>query len=793
MKASIMKKTVVFAVAATLAGGVTNAATEYSVADNTLTISVPEGETNSVVVAELACANNNKVTRIVKTGRGGFMMDDKTAIPQYEGDIHVNEGTWIVACTNALGKLDNGKGENTGKVFVADGATIDMASTDRYLSNSGKKITIKGDGVSGNGALTVSVLANNYYKDVLGNNIVLDGDASIGMSGFNLYLLGSIIDLNNHKLIVKGGQSGSNSTIVLGGNDDGSTVKRGEIEFKEYGCLLLQANTFFEEGCRITFNDNASLTAKMTGRYDVPVIWDSSGRIYSEAVVQGDITNTWHGSVELQKSMRIAIAKSGTFGLAGKVSGAGGLNMYWNSSTIPDVPVNSVSLANDDNNFEGGVSVKELIVNVKENGAVPTDGGVFALTNSIANFDPLKNYMLPDGIIHVDEDKDRSVNGGLGKWKKLVKTGAGTVDYDSAIGANELELREGILKLSVPQTNFVGLIEGVQYFTDGETSANAAKNAKIAYTNGVVLSPYLMNSAMKSYWTTARPDWDVEDKTIKGHCTTYSGYMWNRETTNVMWTFVSCVANRTTLHIDDEHIFTHIPSSSAKTLGKGTIEVTPGAHRFRIGNHSSYHSNNPLKTEGGMSGSVEAWKGMGLRWDPLGRDTTDPANFEILEDPGDGSLFTWAIPGEDVFYPGTDESIKLGKFQRVKFSGGTLHLNGVTNRVSEVEGMPLVVGSGRIVVQNKWTIDAADIINGSSTAATGVSFGFGEDVELEINDPNVVYAANAVREWTLVESAENIAGAISIKDEVGSGLLVVKIVGNAVKLKRRPGTVMVIR
>jgi len=772
----------------------TETASQYEIEDTVLKITIPEGMTNEVDVSKVACANNNEITEIRKLGRGGFLMNDKTAIPNYTGDIFVDQGTWIVACTNALGKLDDGKGEDTGEVFVADGATIDMASTDRYLSNAGKKITIKGNGVSGEGALTVSIKATNYYKDVLGNNIVLEGDALIGMpQKFNLYFLNSIVNLNGHKLTVKGGESIGN--MVLGGQTGvGTTVESGQLEFNDYGSLLLQHKILFKEGSRIILNDDAELGIKMYGRYEVPITWNSSGRVVSTETPGSNVAvptnqNTWHGPVALTKSMRVALSSQGSFGLLGKVTGEGGLDMYFNG-TIPEVPTNAVTLANPNNDFQGGISAKGLIVNVLENGAVPTEGGVFALTNSIVNFVTNKNYMLPDGIIHVTGEK--SVTGGRGKWNTLVKTGAGTVNYDSAIGADVLELREGVLKVSMQPAVYAGLIEGVEYFDDANLSSSAAKNAEIAYTNGVVLSPYLVNSAMKTYWTTFRPDRDVENQTIKGHCTTYTGYMWNRETTNVMWTFVSCVANVTTLHIDGKQLFSHQPTTSARTLGNATIEVTPGAHRFRIGNHSRYHSNDMLKTEGGMSGSVTEWKGMGLRWDPLGRGTTNKEHFVVLEDPGDGSLFTWALPGEDVFYPGTDENNKIGKFRRVKFAGGTLYLNGVTNTVAELEGIPSVAGNGKVFIESKWTIDAADIADGSEVS--GLSFGFGADVELEIENSSAAKSMTGTREWTVIKSAEDITGSITVKDEDMAKRWTVNIDGNEVKLKYRPfGTAVIIR
>jgi hypothetical protein len=152
---------------------------------------------------------------------------------------------------------------------------------------------------------------------------------------------------------------------------------------------------------------------------------------------------------------------------------------------------------------------------------------------------------------------------------------------------------------------------------------------------------------------------------------------------------------------------------------------------------------------------------------------------------------TWAVPGEDVFYPGMDENSKIGKFRRVKFTGGTLHLNGVTNTIAEVEGIPSVAGNGKIFIESKWTVDAANIVSGSK--ASGLSYGFGESVKLVIANPQGLKNSGGVTEWTILESTEDIAGSISIDGDEASEFLIVKIVGNTVKLKRRPGTVVIFR
>ena len=62
---------------AAFTAGTVLANTGYSVADRVLTIDVPPGETNSVALSEISCANNNEVTNIVKIGQGAIVMDQQ--------------------------------------------------------------------------------------------------------------------------------------------------------------------------------------------------------------------------------------------------------------------------------------------------------------------------------------------------------------------------------------------------------------------------------------------------------------------------------------------------------------------------------------------------------------------------------------------------------------------------------------------------------------------------------------------------------------------------------------------
>ena len=791
-----MKRLMSAAFAAVALAGAVSAATVYSVSDRILTIRVPEGETNSVVATDIECANDNSVTNIVKTGTGAIIVDKKLA--DYEGDIHIEQGMWVIACTNALGKLSSQPDcSDVGAVFVTAGGSLAAGGNDRFISNKGKKIYISGSGVAGEGALTLmlSTAKGDYGSGVFGRNIELTGDAVIGHnSDDNVYFTQSKtqIRLNGHKLSFSY-DNASKKGYVFGGTDGSEVFAPGEIELSGRAVLIFLGRTVMNgDDGRMTFKDHSKFGSNgMRGRYEWPMDWDSDGEITIISQTTGDVAtnrNTWHGPVRLGKNMKVSLTKSGTFGLFAPVSGPGGLDVRYDEKNKSAVPTNFVNLFNSGSSFSGGARISDLVLNVKARDALPRNGGALVLTNSIVNFDSVKNYALPDGFIHVKDGSEMKVEGGSGSWKTLVKTGPGTVNYSSSIGADVLDVKEGVVLVGLPSIKcFAGLIEGVGYFKTGGESYYAARD--LSFTNQVVLAP---NDAYtnKTYWTHVRPEWDVVDKAIHSSATVYSGYMWNNEPTNVNWTFCCRVGTVSFFRLgqDLDLLITDGKYNEAVLV---TVEnVTPGPHKFHFGSYATIDA-------GGAGGSATNWPSLGFRWDPFGRGSTDTNNFVKLEDPGDGSLFTWAIPGDDVFYPGTDESNKIGylpRFDTIKFSGGTLNLNVGTNvfRVGEVEGFPSVVNGNGFAIENKWTIDAEDIAAGMKVLNQKIDFG--EDVELEIENPLAARSVSGVREWMVLESTEDITGSISVKDAEVAKRWTVKVDGGSVTLKYRPvGTIMVVR
>lgn len=118
------------------------------------------------------------------------------------------------------------------------------------------------------------------------------------------------------------------------------------------------------------------------------------------------------------------------------------------------------------------------------------------------------------------------------------------------------------------------------------------------------------------------------------HTWIYSGVLWNREGSDVTWTW------RFTF---DDNVMLTIDSNIVKnvTLGNGIVyqnyTLTPGPHAIEV-------------RFGDGTGNVGPASGLGgLTYDPQGRGTTDPANYILLQDPGDGSLLTTEVEaGEPV-------------------------------------------------------------------------------------------------------------------------------------------------
>lgn len=195
----------------------------------------------------------------------------------------------------------------------------------------------------------------------------------------------------------------------------------------------------------------------------------------------------------------------------------------------------------------------------------------------------------------------RIVNGEL-LSSRVVKTGAGTASLDTALTL-------------VPPTSPVygrtpGLLEGMIPSSWNTNLPNPVISTQLTTRAG--------NGVKASNATYADGLWAGNN-----HTWIYSGYLWNRAATNVVWTFRGTFDDNVRLVIDGVQQI-----NAGQTEVRKNVTLTPGPHALEI-------------RFGDGTGSVGPSSGLGgLTYDPLGRNSGNAADYLLLTDPGDGSLLT---------------------------------------------------------------------------------------------------------------------------------------------------------
>ncbi len=288
-----------------------------------------------------------------------------------------------------------------------------------------------------------------------------------------------------------------------------------------------------------------------------------------------------------------------------------------------------------------------LILNVPNTyrGVTRIEGGVLKLSHPQAL--PATGIVIGDGTLDLggytvtNSSVTVSGTGAVINGKivaaSVVKTGAGTAAWDANI-----ELAR------VPTALIPGLYEGRVDSAFNTTAVNPCTAIELTTTaaNGVSVSgdPVFLNGK----------EWRNNTTYI------YTGYLWNRASTNVTWTFLKAFDDSLMLTIDGTNVINHTGWS---TVVKTNVTLSSGPHRFeaRFGQGAGGVGG----TAGSTTDPASAWwtpAVRGLSVDKLGRNGQVYANYTVLADPGDGSLFTVNLPDS-----GTPDAV-------VRVAEGTLRL-----------------------------------------------------------------------------------------------------------------------
>ena len=215
------------------------------------------------------------------------------------------------------------------------------------------------------------------------------------------------------------------------------------------------------------------------------------------------------------------------------------------------------------------------------------------------------------------------------------------------------------------------------------------------------------------------PFWKAEVRRYK----TWSGYIYNHEPTQVVWTVIDTMNAYAEIKVNGSVIMyqQNITDGRGKGGKKGTppnnvsgamarMTLNPGANLFQLRYYNRWSSADcwpgSVATKIGDNELVGWSEGNGLMFDRLGRDSYNIADYEPMFDTGDGTLFTY-----EEFKPATIASVTAQP-------GSVIDLQGETRYTATLSG-PVQIVNGKLVVMSSWTLTAQEVMS-EEAAASGI-------------------------------------------------------------------------
>ncbi|MBQ6135956.1 MAG: hypothetical protein IJI73_01135 [Kiritimatiellae bacterium] len=702
---------------------------------------------------------------IVKDGDGTLVMD--TAISGYAGPVIIKDGVLKCMCTEALGA-----DTTDSHVYVRDGATFwcnrvvvdgvnDKGKTVKMdgVFNLNRNLHVAGRGHNDQGALKIlPVRPANVYNPtgLYGKTLYLDGDATVMHPAWAF--LATHVYLNGHTLVVN-----SDTINLSGGGWCDATVQASSVDGP--GKLVLEDSIYYLAGNSL--NDNNTEGNELEIRDNSGFrFWQSSYSGYTwlfnftgeTAWLWGDNNDGtfFYSKYGEQKHNRIfnPMRLNGTtlkmrtqagipdnwVLLAGPVSGNGNICLEPESKTFP---AGRLSLLNPENSFVGTATVDKGLLYVYGAGSLPPEVPVVVSRSHALDYRLQNSKWVLDyfGVEFVSPDVQTLSNltftsvedagmyhsgriqGGSGTFSRIDKLSPNTMEYYSGIGSPLLNVEGGTVKL--PRGPAPGLLEGTNVAVNvSDLPANnqgsnwhATFTARAASADLVALGPNVMNMLVKQHYGAPNSNAKVA---------TYSGYIWNRTGENAVWTFAVAIGQYARVYIDGSMAIDYSYVSNDNHVDPAykfvPVALTPGPHEIQV-----------RACCGSVRGDNVTWpKNFGFVFDRQGRevpeDLTDYSaytnNFELVLDPGDGSLFTRSIDEAD-----------LPHFDEMRFAeGATLDLNGNAYVASTISGWPTVVSTAAdasaapsLTITNSFVVNAADIVaDPARRLSLSVPLSFGE-------------------------------------------------------------------
>ena len=227
-----------------------------------------------------------------------------------------------------------------------------------------------------------------------------------------------------------------------------------------------------------------------------------------------------------------------------------------------------------------------------------------------------------------------------------------------------VNVNEGTLRITTAQA---GLWEGMVRSAWDTTTPNPGQSVQFTTRAG--------NGAYGSNTSYAGGLWNGDN-----HTWIYTGVIWNRGNSDETWTWRFTFDDNVMLTIDG-NVVRNVALNPDIVYQNYTL--TPGPHTIEIRFGDGYGNVGPVSGLGGLT------------YDSQARGSTDPADYILLQDPGDGSLLTLTV---------SDPLASQGPLAETEVNladGTTLDLNGKTNKVAVLAGTGTVangtLASGTVI------------------------------------------------------------------------------------------------
>lgn len=688
---------------------------------------------SSMAVEGASLADISSYTQIVVNCQGTIKSD--TSIASWTGDLRIRAGAVLEVTVNgALGAA-------SGKIFIENGGQLKMAmATAATWVQTKKTCYFEGEGPDGMGALYNTSPNHENGNCLWPYTLIMTGDArwyNGGSGSQDVY--GGSIDMNGHTL-----------TYGINGRFHNVTIRNPGHIVVVKGGMLIQGNCNFggTHANTITFKSGATCRFwGLPGTTPWTLVFDSGSFLYP-----GNSVNDWQGPVILNTLVPMQRWNEDiVMRFTNVVSGVGGITYASGRTTRM-----TLHLSNPDNDFQGGVSLNESTLQLTASGALPMSGGAARIKNGTVLLSGLTHYDLPAAELMATG----MVLNGTGRWHGgLVKKEAGTLVYESGVGGDLLDIQGGCVKFVRSNR---GLFEGI---VTGQGLFDAAWNAGLCPTNAIADCPrysYLnTSSGWKDYMYVS-----------------YTGYLWNRSSEPVVWTFGCDIDDNAQLAINDAVVINHAGWTKPSF---GTVTLNPGANKF------TWRMVNWTGGGGGTAGQNNPWSlAKALAYHVGATESTNPADYTAFTAADAGTLFT--------ITDGTNpDELKqfLPVFNKVRLASGTeLDLNGFSYVVQELEG-PGRVSNGQLTVASKWTMSAADIRTGNSFETTD-ALAFAEGAVVDVSDIAQLPVVSSDKAYVLGRAAQ-VTGTPAVSSALAVQKWRVRVEENVVKLYHNSGITIFVR